>query len=456
MCDTVFTRSEFMGLANRFLTMALLATSSLVLVGCHGDNGVGPLVRPFSVRFSDEYFHDGRGWVVVHTPGGDSSVSAVRVAGNGTVNLMSSGSHAAFTIVKITPPRFEFDDTRIILTSYMGVPVGTFFARGPGPVEPLGWAAVTITYPFGFYTDRLVSAPNTVTVSPPAEADSDYHTVMPIYQTEPDGTISIYASVQDSTFGYCGWLLDQTFLPGDTQSYSLRLDRPLQHRSVSATQSVEDWGLIGYRRTSWASYGINHGASEGGMTSFDVLYGAFPVSKWLLWGISGLVGLDWHSSQHISSSVPSSLTMPEMSLISEYDSQNDRFTNIAVTGTPDILMCAWHGYLHGYISDRIMDWEVWTSPESRSVGRPALPDSVLADIVIPSTEIEPDYQLLWNFEPAEGFEDLARRIYLSDLPWAAQFTDLQAWSRPYYLALDRQLALSDDSASTRFRHHQFR
>jgi hypothetical protein len=98
------------------------------------------------------------------------------------------------------------------------------------------------------------------------------------------------------------------------------------------------------------------------------------------------------------------------------------------------------------------------------VGRPVLPDSVLADIGIPSGEIEPDYQLLWNFEPADGFEDLARKIYLNDAPWAAQFSDLQAYSRPFGYTTqsapeglsDPQIARSDDPAARRFHHHQFR
>jgi hypothetical protein len=75
--------------------------------------------------------------VVVHTASGDSSVSAVRVVGDGVVDLTTSGSRATFTIVKITPPRYEFDDTRVRLFTYVGVPAGTFFARGPGPAEPL-------------------------------------------------------------------------------------------------------------------------------------------------------------------------------------------------------------------------------------------------------------------------------------------------------------------------------
>jgi len=89
------------------------------------------------------------------------------------------------------------------------------------------------------------------------------------------------------------------------------------------------------------------------------------------------------------------------------------------------------------------------------VGLPILPDSIRNDLGFKSGELEPDYQLLWNFEPADGFEDLARKIYLSDAPWPAQFTDMQAYSTQQY-AVDRQSVPSQVTDSPRFRHHQFR
>lgn len=451
-------------LASRLWAAVLMAAMAALLVSCDEDDGGGPISRRFSMRFSDDYFRDGSGWVVVHTAGGDSSASAVRVADDGVVDLLTSGNRATFTIVKVTPPRFEFDATRIRIASYVGVPVGTFFARGPGPAEPLGWADVTVTYPSAWYTDRLVSVAGAVMVSPPAETDSMLRTVLPLYEPEPDGTISIYAAVQDSLSGYSGWLLDQAFVPGGTQQYLFRLDQPLRRHTVTSSRPLEYWGLDGYRGSLRAPCAVAYGGVRTSAAAFDILYGMFPVSKWSLWGIGILSSPEWQSAQSISFSVPSSLTLPDMSVTSNYDLEGNRFTDIAVSGTADILMCAWHGYLHGYTGDRILDWEVWTNPSSRSVGRPVLPDSVLDDIFMPTVQIEPDYQLLWNFEPADGFEDLARKIYLSDLPWAAQFTDLRAWSRPYYLAgqsapeavLDPQAARPDDPAAMRLRHHQFR
>jgi hypothetical protein len=448
----------------RFCSTVLVAALSVVLAGCEGDNGVGAVSRPFSVRFSDDYFRDGRGWVVVHTAGGDSSVSAVQVTEDGVVDLSTSGSRATFTIAKITPPRIEFGDTHVVLTSYMDVPAGTFVARGVGPAEPVGWADVTITYPPALYTDRLVSVAGSVVISPSSTVDSTLRTVLPLYRPEPDGTTSIYAAVQDSLSGYGGWLLDQSFLPGDTQQYAFRLDHLLRHHIVTSSRPLEYCGLDGYRGSLRAPYGISMGSDQTGLTTFDLLYGVFPVSKWTLWGIGVLSSPEWQSAERISSSVPSSLTMPEMSVTSDYDFESDRFTDITVMGTADILMCAWHGYLHSLSGDMTVEWEVWTSPGSHSVGAPALPDSVRADLGFPLDLFEPDYQFLWNFEPAEGFDALARKIYLSDAPWAAQFNDLQAYSRPFLPAgqaapeqvFDPQIARSDDPATMRLRHHQFR
>jgi hypothetical protein len=444
-----------MRLANCFVSAILSGALFVLLAGCEGDDGGGEVTRSFSVKFVNNYFRDGRGWVVVHTAGGDSSLSAMRAAGDGVVDLTTSGSRATFTVVRSSRPRSEFDDTHIEVTTYAGIPLGTFLARGPGMEQPLGWAAITISYPFGRYTDRLVSMANGVTVSPPIAADSILRTVMPIYQTEPDGTISIYATVQDSVSGYCGWLLDQTFLPGDTESYLFRLEQPVRHRTVTSSQPLGFWGLEGYRGSMRAPYEVSTGGDAAGLTNFDVFYGMLPVTRWNLWGIGALTGIDWHSAQRISFSVPSSLTMPEMTVTSNYDLQGRRFTSVAVSGTADILMCAWYGFAHGLTGEISIYWEVWTSPSSHTVGLPVLPDSVLTDLGFALDQMEPSYQLLWNFEPADGFEDLARKIYLSDTPWPAQFTDMQAYSTQHY-ALDRQIARSNDPTPIRLHHHQFR
>lgn len=421
---------------NRILAGGLIGCLLMIVAGCD-DSGDDPEIKRLKVMFTENYFNGGSGWIVVHSLDGNSAVAAKRVNNDGLVDMdVPHSERVTFTVIRHETDDGAYPQTSIHAITYRDVPSGTFIEKGGDDENPAGQADITIIFPEGYYSELILS-PDKYQLYHLAQDSliSSRHYLVRIYpdNLEDNGTLSIYSSIKGSESGYSGWLLNQPFIPGQINNYTLHLDQPLRTQTVSCSPPMPGVCLNGHRGASYTRFiiGADEVPGEGGVAStFDLIYGLIPVNRFSLsgWIIPNGSITPFRSVQIFSDSVPSSLTLSDIS-VSAFRISRTELGYITVSGRPDLFMATWNATG----DNSIICWQMTADPHSTTVGLPALPDSILDYFRIETRDWEVSSYLIWDFEPAFGYDALVRRYYMDERPDAAKFSRMDAyamWSVP--------------------------
>jgi hypothetical protein len=281
----------------------------------------------------------------------------------------------------------------------------------------LGSAAVTVAYPTSISYDRInVSWPSFYDDAQGSVADSTTVFRNGVYGVRGGFLFSVFAAVSGINGGYGGWLFDQPFPTGQSQAIPFRvnLTQPLTVRSVFTNHPLDHLGLWVYHGASFS--GIRLSEADTLAMTFAVLDASIPATVRALSGTRATDNGNMSIWQRVDA-IPTSLDVPDGSILGTYNAPTRTFRDVAVDGPADVIRAVWQGQSHGYP----VEWSVAVPPTTAVIIYPAIPDTVLAEMQFDPAVLGPKSLSMEDYDPANGYDDFVNTECEHSAPHEAHY-----------------------------------
>ena len=360
--------------------IGLLAFTFALITGCRDknpDTEAEIASLSFSVTFTNTNTADTL-WVFLHTLAGDSVVAVRQVIGNGVADFGYRGTTRVTATVA-----HRWSQASVELRSYYDVPGGQWiWDVGRMNSNSVGYADITLTFPANSYQGYYLCLPGyTAALSPSSLTTAHWNGNL--YELDGEDRFSFYGIVfgDTTTTSYCGCLLNQPLLPGQTDTLALTLNQAMQERTITSSRLLNSLAVSAYQGTKYKDFFSYIPLSGGDYTHFPFKYCSYSAGRYKLNGYYN-TGDMFYSIERRVSQVPSSIIVPDGSINATYNATDKQFSNIALTGVADAVIGNWLDP-----SGNLTDWLVCSSNQSHSLHLPVVPDSLLAILNVNLTNL---------------------------------------------------------------------
>ncbi|MCK4663317.1 MAG: hypothetical protein KAT68_10655 [Bacteroidales bacterium] len=391
------------------LLICMLIVYLIFVTGCKKDNnGMAYYEDFFEMNFTDN--DDGRSWAILHTLDGKSIIDAKRITGNTSVDFGKiNNGRVTVTYINVYGDNYG---SFILIQSLYNVPAGEWNIKGSNlNLESLGKLDLTIKFPENEYDEYMICLPNLCASGNFSESNSEKHFYTSVYWLDDNQKLTCFASVykENSDKAFCNWLTNETFTEGDTNYYSLELNKQMQTKSVISSRSLNNIDLDAYVGSkSFMQYNSYYYDEE--QTDHFLCYSfGSPVEKLQLRG-GCYNNNEYYSMTYIDNDIPSIFNISEASVDADYNNEEKKFENISVTGTADEIFSTWHYYS----SSQIAHWFISANADADSITMPTLPDSILSDIGLDISVLNSPTIGITNYDSAKNLDDLIKMFFKTD------------------------------------------
>ena len=254
------------------------------------------------------------------------------------------------------------------------MPAGDWREEWPEPdmMYNDGLMDVTLSFPAGQYSADLLWMPNNSEEDYTVPSDG-WSVFTPEYFGLDHDRFTAFGQAQSFGQGFCGELLGAPYSSSHMNHYTLELDRAMSWQSLETTRPCTDFELAAYRDdVFFPPVPLRGWRFEDGQ-HWQLPFCDFSADGYDLYVANNDPTANW-SYMRRSAGLPSTLEIPTSTVSGAYNGYLGRFENVRVHGTADFTEAMWMANLEataGY-------WWVLAGASTRTIVRPALPDSLLA------------------------------------------------------------------------------
>lgn len=381
----------------RGMILVLALLSMTLFIACR-DKTIGTFHTTFALNIvgSDEVYPDV--WIVIGNADATSVLAAQRVTDEGLLDFGVMGDEPiSVTITRRSNIGTIYGDT------YLAVHGGVWtWIRGPGP--SCGTATVTLHFTPGYHS-YFVSVPSAWSASSDSilYTDSLLTQTFDIRQLETGDRFSAYATVSNMSGAWSsGWIADEPFVRGQNNVFDIYLTEPdMFTYYLVSSRPINRADLDGYRSSACIAYPFLSSFYWGmGTNEFSLTVPFFPVDQWHL-DLSATEAEVSNRFELMANEIPAHVMIPPGATTATYIEATSRIERIEVSGQTDAVLGMYKRYYAGVFSN---SWIVHAPPGTRSMGLPALPDSIAAAVPFDPNSLWQVVCSAKDYDVASGYE----------------------------------------------------
>jgi hypothetical protein len=404
-----------------FICSVILVFIFLTFFSCEKSPTNSDSKNSFSMQFTNNYIR-GNGWAILHNSDGTQIEKAEQIFGDGIVNFGDIGrDRVTCTFIDIYE---EMGSNVVYITSDYNAPGGSWVLKGYD-FYFRGDVTIQTTFTPGSYDRWVVSVP----------ASSSYGSGTPpwnlsksIVQLDEGDSFSGFAAVYESNAnnGVCGWILNQTYIEGEANSYTINLNTPMEYKTITTSLPVNYVRINSYRGNNYLNFAQYHWSDYSNpQTIHNVYYtSAFPAVKFGIrvaynesnFGTTTLIN---------STTIPNVITIPNYSLSADYNDVLDQYENIFMSGTADQIGAYW--YYYDSNSDTRFYWRIFVPANTTSITLPFLSQNIISDTGIDIAQLQANYIRMIDYDVASNMDDIINMVFKNN----SVFTSLYNTSYSY-------------------------
>lgn len=380
----------------------------------------------------ENYFFDYT-WIVLHSLDGSEVSDYKKIeSGNGVANFGPiEGSYATFSIIDVgVNYKKKGDmDTYYFIETYYNVPcIDWEFTYTDVSDYPIGTAEILMTYPEEEYDKYYVST-STFNSSSDDVPVNGVQISKPLYRVDEGNKYSIYGAVMNNAGGYCNWLLEQDFLPDQSNIYNLDLANPITMKNISSTLPISIiycWGYLNQRQTDLTLYKQNYQNQNPNSVADHLLYipEGIPLEEFALYGsyFDNNMAFSCRKYYDQSQGIPTIFTIPDKSIAASYDETSGAINNIQVYGDVDMVFGFWLYNDFKSKDNIVVYWRVQGDQFVTSLNIPILPQEVYDDIGVDVNMLEAHSVGFFDYDITTGLDEFINRIPTAgEMPYHESF-----------------------------------
>ena len=393
--------------------ISIIILCVLILSGCKEKSISGPEQSQNNLTVSFVNPLQGEAHIILHSLDGKEAISIQKIGANENAVFHDINDlYVTFTAIFQDTSNIRFGKIVRLITLYHA-PVNRYVFYGPGkPI--LGYANVTFEYPDSDFTRSLISIPDYGVSS----GMRSIYQNLEVKELCSNDKLTLFASLinTDRSFGFYGWLQDQTFKRNTFNNYSIKLIHPFEIRSVSTnipvtgfsfgalinpfgeqkgTKNIYFWQDTDYKRQY---------ADE--FSNLSIFYALDFSADYYQLRVFHRNHDERYSYIIIDKDIPSSITIPSGRINASYNDENGTITQISLTGNADYISGFWSIQKSNQF---YITWSVLSAPDSLQMARPLIPEEIMNQYDI---DFSGDYKvdlLMSDFDTIDGYYEYLKK-----------------------------------------------
>lgn len=392
--------------------------------------------EPFSVQFQNGYGKD-YGWIVLHSSDGAQILDYKKYIGDAFIDFGNVETPLTATFINIdtiTPVGKEIV-FNVSISTDKNAPAGNWiFNTTSNSSANLGQAIITLSYPENDYSYLFTSCygftNSTYNINP-----TETNQVFDINYLDPTGDFSFFSYITSDDGSLCNWSLDNTFQTSVNNFYSLTLDNPLTEKIISTNMPLSHINLSAYwnQRDSYLRISTSNTTTQN--HEYEITYPVgMPVDEMQLraYNLSETHQAFYTQFIDYSTGMPDELIIPESGLSASFSSDNQKISNLQVTGNTDQIRGYWEYF--NFDSGNLIYWNVYAEKSVAELTRPELPQEILNDIGSLVNQMESKWAAMTDYNTTESHTDIINRFFIQNVPINQRYDE----SYVYYYGNDKK------------------